>query len=415
MIPFIERLGETVGKEWQRRGATQESFSTVAFRALQKSNVHKKFEVEKILKWLCRTKKFPKQLALNNGFGQPPMTLYRHKRLDFLIELYFWVMPEISIHSHGFRGAFTVLRGRSFHCEYAFEVRKNLNQEVLLGNLRLKKATLLRPGDMTEVPQGPAFIHEVWHLGFPSISLLIRTDNWDGPQFTYLKPHLAFRFRHLTPLEIKQTDALLMLHATRSPLEEPYAEKLLSGARLHEGLMYFQKYFEETEDLEQAGRIFSKIPKYRECAPYLLRFFRKAMEIRIDWRRIEGEEERLLLALLYTFQDRESIVGFFESVYPGGKPEKRIFEILRNLTEKQKLSLQLNETAQEILKLLIEGKEEEEMNQTFRKTYKGNKGGVFERDIRSFCRQLSSFSLLAPLTKSPTNKEISSVGTKASS
>jgi len=146
--------------------------------------------LDELLTSFWAVKKLPKQLQLDGTFGEPAITLVRKK--NFLIDIYFWVKPDISIHLHRFQGAFTILMGRSLQSHYAFQEKENLKDHVLIGNLSLKKTCLLHPGDVQKIVNGSKFIHQVWHLSFPTVSLVIRNlRNPNQNQYRYLKPHLA--------------------------------------------------------------------------------------------------------------------------------------------------------------------------------------------------------------------------------
>jgi hypothetical protein len=63
-----------------------------------------------------------------------------------------------------------------------------------MGRLSVRAAALRRTGDVRAVPSGSGFIHSLFHLARPSISLLVRTfkDPTLGTQFNYSSAGIAF-------------------------------------------------------------------------------------------------------------------------------------------------------------------------------------------------------------------------------
>jgi len=400
-LPKIERLGEEVETLWKKERYAKEVFPRVACEALQRQRPHENFTMEGFLQWLRKTKRLPAQLSLHNGFGQPPITLYRNDPLNFLIDLYVWVTPEIAIHSHGFRGAFTVLQGKSLHCQYDFPVTENEDDQVLIGELLLKEAVLLTAGEIKEVPQGLKFIHEVWHISFPTISLVIRTQKWDGLQYTCLKPRFAFRYRDYTPLETKQMDTLLMLHRTHSPQEERFLEELVSIAEPYVGFMHLKKYFEETGELKRVRKILERVPRLKKWADPFLQSLEYLLETRVVWEHIQEEGERLFLALLTSSMERGQILRFVGTHYPGQSPLTACLAWLKELVRGKKLAFTLNETAFDVLELLLYGYKEKKILQKLSQEYEIKNRILFQRQIHTFCDTLRSTQLLKPLLPLP--------------
>jgi hypothetical protein len=64
---------------------------------------------------------------------------------------------------------------------------------MLIGDIQFERAELLRRGDCRAISSGPEFIHSLFHLDRPSVSLVVRTTNDPEtyPQYGYLKPFIA--------------------------------------------------------------------------------------------------------------------------------------------------------------------------------------------------------------------------------
>ena len=401
MIEKIERLGEEVETLWKKEGYAKEVFPRIASEILQKHRLHEQFSMETFLQSFSKRKALPRQLFPNNEFGQPPITLYWNDALNFLIDIYFWVTPESSIHSHGFRGAFTVLQGKSFHCEYDFLMKENDGQDVFIGDLLLKEATLLEKGAVQEVHQGLEYIHQVWHIAFPTVSLVIRTDDL-GPYHAFLKPHFAYRHLKPTPLETKQIDTLVMLHRVKSPQEERFLEGLIRTFDPYQGCcMHLRKYFGETSDLSGVKNVLERTPKFEKWAPYLLESFKYALETQATWDRVQDEGERLLIALLSSLEKRDEILSFMETHYPGKPALTTLMKEIRKLVKEKKLAFELNETALDVLELLLHGYGEKALCQKLSRSYQVKNSPSFQREIVAFCNQLRAHELFKVLLSPP--------------
>ena len=399
MNRFIERLGDEVEISWKKEGYVREVFSEIAYQVLKKSGVSEQLTMEEVLLWLQKTKDLPEQLSLDQSFGSPPITLYHHSH--FLIDVYFWVAPEMSIHSHGFQGAFAVLEGNSLHCRYQFPIRENFKDDILIGNLHLEEAVLLRKGEVHEIPMGTDLIHQVWHLSSPTVSLAIRTPKKERLQYNYFKPHLSLREQFpIPPLQIKRSDALRMLYRTKHPRKERFLKELLLEGDPLGALWILLKYFKDTNDLKGIQKILPDIPKLQRWIPSLLESFKYLYETTVDWAAFKGEEEKLFLALLCSVDKKDQIEHFIQRYYPERNPEQHLMEWLTRLAKRKGLGFRLNETALEVLALLLRGCEEEEICRELSTTYDVENSIRFLQEIRTLCKQLRSLPLFKPLLSS---------------
>jgi len=124
-------------------------------------------------------------------FGQPPLTVYCGRR--FYIEALTWMNATMAIHQHGFAGAFCVLQGSSIHCTYAFREHSRTTERLLVGDLVNLEAEHLRQGDVRRIASGRGFIHALYHLEQPSVSVVVRTteDLSAGIPYSYFPPYIA--------------------------------------------------------------------------------------------------------------------------------------------------------------------------------------------------------------------------------
>jgi len=170
----------------------------------------------------------PRQGAL--GFGQPPVNLYRD---DWLyIEALFWLHGTTTIHQHAFSGAFCVLEGGSVHTQYVFDETQRLNDQLSLGDLKLTDVELLAPGKVRAIQPGPSFIHALFHLDSPTLSLVVRTHHAPRHpvQYAYYPPCLALDSFYAPEGLTRRLNVLDMLLESGHPELTAYCERFVDTA-----------------------------------------------------------------------------------------------------------------------------------------------------------------------------------------
>jgi len=403
LLETVETLGKTVDERWGKAGRDPNQFSKIAFEALETSRLHEKFTMEDFLQSFWEKKELPFQHDRRGSFafGEPSVTLYYGK--DFALDIYFWTSPQISVHSHCFHGAFTVLSGLSLHCVYDFQPQDDSGTLVQRGAVPLRKAELLRSGETREILAGSELIHQVWHLSFPTVSFALRTaGEGSGTQIIqqnkYFRPHLAVAtIPSLTPLETKQRDLLYMLHRVRDPLETVYLTRFLTEATADRALLFLSSYLTMTGDLSLIDRVVRGIPKLERWAPFLLESLQRVIEPEFHLDEVEEEGEKFLIALLDSATDRGQMEELLQAYRPGAPFEATIFGWLQSLLERDKLNFRLNETAWDILLFLSRGDGEEAICRKIAGMYEVVLNDKLRQEIGSVCKELAGYRLLKPL------------------
>lgn len=186
---YFQRLGEAIERDWCRASYDEHRLADIASIHLRATPAHAACSPWQLLHELSAPRAVVNQ---QQNFGQPPVTVYRAPR--FYIELLFWQESTTAIHQHGFCGAFTLLQGSSVHSTYTFATHQRINDHLSLGQLSARNSELLAPGDIRPIHPGQQFIHALFHLDHPSVTIVVRTytmNQGQGPQFTYLKPGVA--------------------------------------------------------------------------------------------------------------------------------------------------------------------------------------------------------------------------------
>lgn len=213
-MELFNNLGKEIEELWRHTNYNENLFPAIAADALARAELPSKVSAWEIAEWTLRQDQLPRQKDVHGRFGDPPITLFAAPR--FYIDVYFWIDGTTAIHQHGFCGAFQVLLGSSIHSWYEFDRTEAINTFVEIGEMKLKQCNLLEAGDVQEIRAGRQYIHSLFHLDQPSVSIVVRTEKSPLflPQFSYHKPYLAVDpfFEEETTLKKLQTiSALLQL------------------------------------------------------------------------------------------------------------------------------------------------------------------------------------------------------------
>jgi hypothetical protein len=202
---IFEDLAIRVDNKWSQTGYQLASFQEIATQSLETFS----YELTKdqldltLAEWFLKTAPLPPQINLHNTFGQPPITIFNNHK--FVVDLYIWLDFDTSIHSHGFRGAFRVLHGKSLHEKFKVKNLKTFSPDVMLTELGTPEMTLLQRGDIHSILPGKELIHRVVHLESPTITLCVKTINEPELfQWNYFPNGLAIQKRHLPASLIKE-------------------------------------------------------------------------------------------------------------------------------------------------------------------------------------------------------------------
>lgn len=176
MINQIKAIGEKVNIKWKQTGFDRDSFSKIALKELE--SFHLDIDLEnleaELAKWLCENE-LPGQVNVYNTFGQPPVTVFNNG--DFVVDLYFWMHVDTSIHDHSFSGAFKVLAGRSLHEKFNVTSLERFSDDVMKSDVSLVDNKILNQGDSHEIIRGSSFNHRLIHIDAPTVTLCVRTVN----------------------------------------------------------------------------------------------------------------------------------------------------------------------------------------------------------------------------------------------
>ncbi len=241
-------LGEEIEKVYELAG-----FPSIAESALLHLEMNFRFEdfEQAMSEWLLRKSVLPQQVNLYNVFGEPSVSVFNNGK--FAVDIYFWRKNDTLIHSHGFRGAFKVLYGKSLHEEFVVQTTDDLarkhtsgekiKSDVLSSTVVRKKTEILKKGDSRKIQPAMDLVHRVLHLDDPTVTLCIRTVNdKELSQWHHLSSGISYRQCNIDELTIKRILYFQFLFESDSKFATHYLNHLLglistaSQLALYEGL-----------------------------------------------------------------------------------------------------------------------------------------------------------------------------------
>jgi hypothetical protein len=225
---FFEDLGRVVEQSWRDRSYSEESFPAIAERALGELDAVAHVDAWDVIRYLQKGLAVPTQQ--DDAFSDVPVTVYVGPR--FRVDVYFWLDGTTAIHEHSFSGAFQVLVGSSIHSVYSFEGRREVNAHFSAGDVLLKSVEGLGVGDVRRILPGGDFIHALFHLERPSVTITVRTKHVPQalPQYLYLKPHIALNPFYEEQLTAKKVQSVRMLLRMGHPEAYKFIGEMISNA-----------------------------------------------------------------------------------------------------------------------------------------------------------------------------------------
>lgn len=427
-MEFFQKLGSLVEERWRERNYGEDVFPEIAADALEEMDPSQASDPWEIIRWVNTVDSLPAQVGISSQFGNPPITLYNSSR--FYIDAYYWVDGTTSIHQHGFCGAFQVHLGSSIHSHYSFKARNKLNQHFVIGDISLEKVELLEKGAIRRILPGEAYIHSLFHLDRPSVTICVRTyRTYKGmPQYDYKKPCFANDPFFDEDITIRRTQCASLLFKINHPETDAIIGELLSHsdfqtafrildlARSHLLGNHLEHAFglatgeERFESLMQIARrrhgelVDLTRPVFDEANRQANLFYRRSQ--------ITSNDHRFFLALLLNVPDRLKFLELVASRYPDRDPVDTITDWVEELASTKMSAshehnvLGINDYDDDYLLVfqgLLEGKTLDEIKRAFEEEFSveyateiGNKPDQLYESIRNSLLFKSIFLDQAP-------------------
>jgi hypothetical protein len=230
-VRIFEELATAVDAAWIGGAA---EFPDIARAQLEAARLVGRVSGEDVLRWIAGADAIPKQVDLEAEFAQPPITVARRER--FYVDVYFWVDGTTTIHQHSFSGAFAVLEGSSVHARWRWREERELGPGVVSGALELGEVELLAAGDVRAIENGAAFVHALYHLERPSVSVIVRTWEDPAPQRSFLPPRIAYDQVRRDERAVRARQVLELIDRTDGRVYEDVLSTILARAEPFEAL-----------------------------------------------------------------------------------------------------------------------------------------------------------------------------------
>jgi hypothetical protein len=310
VLASFQSLGEEIESKWQEQNSSSDAFPEIAAKALEEFKLHDEFGEDTFTSLIEQHPSLPEQCAPNH-FGTPPITVFRAD--GFYINLLHWFRAEPSIHDHAFNGAFTVLEGGSHQFQYEFKDYQEHANLIRVGVLESAGESALEMGDVQILLTGDKFVHQVWHLSAPTVSLVVRHDDDATTQLKYWPGGVAVGSNKLL-----QNNLLTRLVVFLSTLglrgrddEFEIFKRVLLGLPIAEAVFTLLRYLEASSDIELSMDILDELKKEHgewlgACEGALIHTL-NSNEIMPRWSLLQDEGRKFFLMKMLSNYEEEQL------------------------------------------------------------------------------------------------------------
>ena len=335
-LAYFDQLGTMVDQRWAARGRSPDCLAEVATASLLEVPVPEGVTTSSILGRLVDGADLPKQLRASDPFGQPPVVMYKAGELE--IQALVWMDGTTAIHQHGFDGAFRVLSGSSLHVPYGFSPGEVLaDGHLVIGDLSMGEPEILRPGDVRPIVAGGEFIHALFHLERPSVTIVVRnrSSGLPFPQYSYRLPGLGFNELDVDDRLLMRLRGLRALHQIDADLAGEAALEVVRSQDLWQAFRLCDYWAQNIGD----GPVFTALvqalgdralplseimgPVYSEDQRRWRLLARRSM--------LHESRHRMFLALVVNLPDRASIHAAVAQLFPERDPDQVVLEWVQEL------------------------------------------------------------------------------------
>ena len=348
-MELFQNVGEKLEEAWRAKDYDETVFPAMAAEALKNADLPSKVSPWEVIEWTLQQSELPRQKDVQARFGEPPITLFVAPR--FHIDVYFWFEGTTSIHQHAFCGAFQVLEGSSIHSWYEFEKRDAVNSFCEIGEMSLRVCQLLEVSAVQEIRPGRQYIHSLFHLDQPSVTIVIRTDKSPLflPQYDYQKPCLAVDPFYEHESTTKKLQSIAALFRAHHPDADRIVSDMLDTADFHTTFLILRtarsmlgsNRLNEVFNLSTSQDRFAKLvqlvcDRHGERGEEFRRVFSRMDRLDEILKRrgfVTNPEHRFFLALLLNVDGKENIFSLIKQRYPNDDPIEKILDWVLELSE----------------------------------------------------------------------------------
>ena len=348
-MELFQNVGRELEELWRAKDYDEAIFPAMAAEALKNADLPSKVTPWEVVEWTLQQNELPRQKDVHARFGEPPITLFVAPH--FHIDVYFWFEGTTTVHQHGFCGAFQVLEGSSIHSWYEFERRDAVNSFCEIGEMSLKLCELLEVGAVQEIRPGRQYIHSLFHLDHPSVTIVVRTDKSPLflPQYDYQKPSVAVDPFYEHESTTKKLQTVTALFRAQHPDTDRMVSDLLNAVDFHTAFLILRTVrsmlagnrLNEVFNISTPQDTFANYLKlvcerYGERGEELRRVFARMDRLDEILKRpsfVTNPEHRFFLALLLNVDGKENIFSLIKQRYPDDDPVEKILDWVLELSE----------------------------------------------------------------------------------
>jgi hypothetical protein len=411
-MEFFRSLGSELDARWSESIDPASEFPSLAGEALRTMDPSSNVDVGELTAWLLDAPALPRQTRVAI---EHPFTLFRTER--FSINAYYWVDGTTDVHAHAFSGAFQVLCGASIHTRFDYVERARVTAKQSIGDLRVRSVEELRRGDVREISAGTAFIHSLFHLDRPSVTIVVATpdDPRHSPALSFVRPGLGLEVTGGDERRERRLKALAMVGAAWPSEYAAAARRFVSGPDADDACFGLLSVF-QTLDGEAFDDVLHAAQRAHPALGDLwaLAFEEHRRQANITQRRalVHDPEHRYFLAVLLNGMDRGSILELVRSRFPDRDPLEAVARWVEELAAipvegdagPTALGVPLDEAALIVFRSLLEGGTNEAVFAALAKEFDAadvdaQRGDIVDM-VDAFRSSLLFRTLLAPSTAS---------------
>jgi hypothetical protein len=407
-VEYFQKLGSLFLSRWKERDFDIDAMSPVAVAVLDELPPSDNVSVDELVDWFLHAPTLPPQLDATSRFGDPAHTVFAHER--FFIDVLFWVDGTTAIHEHSFSGAFHVLAGSSIHASYRFEEERRYSEALATGKLALESIERLTRGETRPILSGRRMIHALFHLERPSVSVVLRThhDAGAGYQFAYDRAGFGSASFFEPVRLIKQRQTLTLVSKIAPNDFQDRARAAIRNADSFTAVRLMEHVAELLNSYGRAKELFESIlPAHEDLVRrFIVRCEDRIREANIVRRRalIKAPEHRFFLAVLLNAPTRTSAFEVIARAYPERRPVDCVVQWIEELAkipsetgEANPMGIAIDETALDVLRLLLEGATDAEVLVRLCETYDDATVLAQKDDVLRMCAAFKKAPFFRPL------------------
>jgi hypothetical protein len=343
-------LGAEIDRQWCREAFHPDAFPGIAAEAAASVTD---------IDWAGLLIQNYDRLDLSYRFSDFDLHIFASDR--FRIEILHWLGGSTSIHQHAFSGAFKLLAGRSLHVEYDFARRHTVLPDLLTGVLKLRRSEILKPGAVRRIDCGSRFIHANFHMVRPTVTMVIRAhcNTVPEPQFDYMPPYIAINpFSHENGRTRQRRLLDVLARTGRWELVEQAIEAVWPEPTLADTLdiLKLPVVIGNPARLDRLlARAAERHPTFAAELEAVVREEVRRQKGMLLFRRVAGNDQRFLVALLLNLPDAEAILPHLATEFPGETPAAAAARLLMSIAAVGHLS-PMSQMEPESVAALIDGR-----------------------------------------------------------